>query len=145
VADPDWSTEAGLAALKQELAGRIPGWQSPIAYAVGSAGPVGWEFPHVNAPGGRHGLPAVVLAGLLGHDGSTATIELSLAQLTAAIAALAPAEACRTVDHPNLRAWRAVRAALDADPARRAAVVFIADLGDPVGSEADRCLRQLLA
>jgi hypothetical protein len=102
------------------------------------------EFPHVNAPGGTHGLPAVVLAKLLGHASGTQTYELSRQQLEAAVETLRPAEACTTLDHPNLAAWRAVLADLDANPARTAYAVFVADLDDPVESEADATMRTLL-
>ena len=57
---------------------------------------------------------------------------------------LRPAEACTSLDHPNLAAWRTVLAELDANPARTAYAVFVADLDDPVESEADATLRTLL-
>ncbi len=142
--DLDWSTPEGLVAIRDHLAGRIDGWRTPVAYAVGvspaSSSPE-WIFPHVNAPGGQHALPAVVLATILGHDGSTATLDLSRADLDAAVESLAPAEACTSVGHPNLWAWREALVELDSNPARTAVVVFIADLSDPVTSEADASLR----
>jgi hypothetical protein len=145
--EPDWSTPEGLAAIKDALAATIDGWSPPVAYAVGispaSSSPE-LEFPHVNAPGGTHGLPAVVLAKLLGHANGTQTYELSKQQLEAAVETLRPAEACTTLDHPNLAAWRTVLAELDANPARTAYAVFVADLDDPVESEADATLRTLL-
>jgi hypothetical protein len=145
--DPDWSTPEGLAAIKDALAATIDGWSPPVAYAVGispaSSSPE-LQFPHVNAPGGTHGLPAVVLAKLLGHASGTQTYELSRPQLEAAVETLRPAEACTTLEHPNLAAWRTVLAELDANPARTAYAVFVADLDDPVGSEADATLRTLL-
>ena len=102
------------------------------------------EFPHVNPPGGSHNLPGVVLAKVVGHDGSTATIELSAPRLEAAVEALAPAEACTTVAHPNLAAWRRVLGELRSNPARTAYAVFVRDVDDPVTSEADAALRALL-
>ena len=145
--EPDWSTPEGLAAIKDALASTIDGWEPPVAYAVGissaSSSPE-LEFPHVNAPGGRHALPAVVLAKLLGHANGSQTYDLSRQQLEAAVETLRPAEACTTLDHPNLAAWRTVLAELDANPARTAYAVFVADLDDPVGSEADATLRTLL-
>jgi hypothetical protein len=145
--EPDWSTPEGLAAIKEALAATIDGWSPPVAYAVGispaSSSPE-LEFPHVNAPGGTHGLPAVVLAKLLGHANGTQTYELSKQQLEAAVETLRPAEACTSLDHPNLAAWRTVLAELEANPARTAYAVFVADLGDPVESEADATLRTLL-
>lgn len=138
----DWSTLDGLAAIRQHLADRIEGWRQPVAYGVGlSSASSEWEFPHVNAPGGRHGLPAVVLASVIGHDGSTATREMTTAQLAAAVESLEPAEACADVDHPNLAAWRTLLAEAGSNPARTLAAVFVADLHDPVTSEADATLR----
>jgi len=142
--DLDWSTPDGLAAIREHLAARLDGWRQPVAYAVGlspaSSSPE-WVFAHVNAPGGRHGLPAVILATVLRHDGSTATLPLSRSELAAAVQSLAPAEACTELEHPNLAAWREVLAELEGNPAREARAVFVADLDDPVSSEADGSMR----
>lgn len=144
MADLDWSTPDGLAAIKDHLAARVEGWREPVAHAVGvssaSSSPE-WDFGHVNTPGGRHGLPAVVLATVLGHDGSTATLDLTTSQLAAAIESLAPAEACTSLDHPNLAAWRVALAEAESNPARSLVAVFVADLADPVSSEADGAMR----
>jgi hypothetical protein len=48
------------------------------------------------------------------------------------------------VPHPNLGAWKEVLAELDSNPAREAVAVYVADLDDPVSSEADASLRVLL-
>jgi len=142
--DLDWSTPDGLAAIREHLAARLDGWRQPVAYAVGlspaSSSPE-WVFAHVNAPGGCHGLPAVILATVLRHDGSTATLPLSRSELAAAVQSLAPAEACTELEHPNLAAWREVLAELEGNPAREARAVFVADLDDPVSSEADGSMR----
>ena len=142
--DLDWSTPDGLEAIRRHLAERIEGWRQPVAHAVGlspaSSSPE-WVFAHVNTPGGRHGLPAVVLATVLGHDGSTATLPVSRSDLAAAVESLAPAEACTSLEHPNLAAWREVLAELEGNPAREALAVFVADLDDPVTSEADGSMR----
>ena len=144
--DLDWSTPEGLVAIRDHLAARLDTWREPVAYAVGlspaSSSPE-WVFAHVNVPGGRHGLPAVVLATILGHDGSTASLPLGRSQLAAAVESLAPAEACTSVDHPNLAAWREVLAELEGNPAREAVAVFVADLDDPVTSEADGSMRAI--
>ena len=144
MSDLDWSTVDGLAAIREHLAARIEGWRQPVAYAVAlspaSSSPE-WDFAHVNTPDGRHGLPAVVLATILGHDGSTASLPVSAHQLAAAVESLAPAQACTAVDHPNLAAWRAALADLEGNPAREAVAVFVADLHDPVTSEADGSMR----
>ena len=142
--DLDWSTTQGLAAIREHLADRIDGWRQPVAHAIGlspaSSSPE-WEFRHVNVPGGQHVLPAVVLASVLHHDGSTASLPVSPGALAAAVESLAPAEACQEVDHPNLAAWRGVLADLEGNPAREAVAVFVADLDDPVTSEADGSMR----
>jgi hypothetical protein len=142
--DLDWSTPEGLAAIRDHLAARLDAWHPPVAHAVGlspaSSSPE-WVFAHVNAPDGTHGLPAVVLATILGHDGSTATLPLGRGELAAAVESLAPAEACTALEHPNLAAWRSVLAELDGNPAREAVAVFVADLDDPVTSEADGSMR----
>lgn len=142
--DLDWSTPEGLVAIRDHLAARLERWRQPVAHAVGlspaSSSPE-WVFAHVNVPGGRHGLPAVVLATILGHDGSTASLPLARGELAAAVESLAPAEACTSLDHPNLEAWRTVLAELEGNPAREAVAVFVADLDDPVTSEADGSMR----
>ena len=144
MADLDWSTPEGLAAITDHLAARVEGWRQPVAHAVGvssaSSSPE-WEFAHINTPGGRHGLPAVVLATVLGHDGSTATLDLTTSELSAAIESLEPAEACTTLEHPNLAAWRVALAEARSNPARTLVAVFVADLEDPVSSEADGAMR----
>lgn len=144
MSDLDWSTPDGLAAIRDHLAGRLAVWRPPVAYAVAlssaSSSPE-WVFPHVNAPGGRHGLAAVVLGTVLGHDGTTASLPVSRAQLAAAVESLAPAEACTSLEHPNLMAWREVLTELEGNPAREAQAVFVADLDDPVTSEVDGAMR----
>jgi len=144
MADLDWSTPEGLVAIRDHLADRIDGWRQPVAYAVGlspaSSSPE-WVFAHVNVPGGQHGLAAVVLASVLGHDGSTATVPVSKQELQAAVTSLEPAQACTSLDHPNLAAWREVLAELEGNPAREAMAVFVADLEDAVSSEADGSMR----
>ncbi|HIZ98853.1 MAG TPA: hypothetical protein H9805_09800 [Candidatus Janibacter merdipullorum] len=144
MSDLDWSTPAGLAAIKEHLAGRIDGWVQPVAWTVGvtpASSDPGWEYPHINVPGGRHGLAAVVLASVLRHDGSTATLPVTPSQLAAAIEGLEPAEACAEVEHPNLAAWRTAAREVEGNPAREVVAVFVADLDDPVSSEADGSMR----
>lgn len=142
--DLDWSTPEGLAAIRDHLVGRIDGWTQPVAWAVGitpASSDPDWEFPHVNVPGGRHGLAAAVLASILRHDGTTATVPVAVSQLAAAIEGLEPAQACTELDHPNLGAWREVLAEVEANPAREVVAVFVADLDDPASSDADGSMR----
>ena len=145
--DLDWSTPDGLAAIARHLASRIEGYAPPTAFAVGitpASSSAEIEFPHINAPGGRHGLPAVILATILRHQGGTRTHDLTLAELDAAIEALSPAEACTQLEHPNLAAWRELRTEAGSNPARALVAVFIDDLADPVDSDADATLRAAL-
>lgn len=133
----EWSTLDGLAAIRERMAAQIDGFEQPASYALALDG----ELGHVNAPGGRHGLPAVVLATVLKHDGSTATLPVAREQLDEAITTLTPAAACTEVDHPNLAAWRRIAARLDANGGGTVEAVFVRSADDPVSSELDATLR----
>ena len=144
MSDMDWSTPEGLAAIRAHLAERLDGWTPPVAWAVGitpATSDPDVQFPHVNLPGGSHGLAAVVLASVLRHDGATATLDVSVDQLQAAVEGLEPARACTTVEHPNLDAWRGLLTEARDNPARELVAVFVADLDDPVSSDADGEMR----
>lgn len=144
MSDMDWSTPEGLAAIRAHLAERLDGWTPPVAWAVGitpATSDPDVQFPHVNLPGGSHGLAAVVLASVLRHDGATATLDVSVDQLQAAVEGLEPARACTTVEHPNLGAWRGLLTEARDNPARELVAVFVADLDDPVSSDADGEMR----
>ncbi|MHA7125404.1 hypothetical protein ACRTEC_03315 [Janibacter indicus] len=144
MSDMDWSTPEGLAAIRAHLAERLDGWTSPAAWAVGitpATSDPDVQFPHVNLPGGSHGLAAVVLASVLRHDGATATLDVSVDQLQAAVEGLEPAQACTTVEHPNVGAWRGLLTEARDNPARELVAVFVADLDDPVSSDADGEMR----
>lgn len=87
----------------------MPGWEAPMAYALGVAvgsAPVDWRA--VNYPN-LHELPAVVLGWVLGHRRGSATYWLGLDEFDEAIRLLGPAEACAAFDHPNLWAWQQLR------------------------------------
>ena len=133
----DWSTHAGLTTIRYARGAAISGFQAPIAYAVGFRDGSGWVFPQMNQPGGIHGLPAVMLAEVLGYRSGTVEYVLTEAQLAEAIDKLAPAEAATDIEHPNLWAWRAIA---DRRPGQMAAV-FIDSLNAPIQGEADQALR----
>ncbi|KAA0083362.1 hypothetical protein CIW52_13155 [Mycolicibacterium sp. P9-64] len=137
MADEDWSTLTGIREIARARAARIPGWQAPVAYALGYRSDDGWHFPHVNQPSGTHGLPAVILAEIVGHAAGTREFSVTPGQLDDAIAQLAPAEAATGVSHPNLVAWRAVAAA----ESHEIAVVFIGSVDDDSAGPADAALR----
>jgi hypothetical protein len=133
----EWSTLAGLAAIRERLGAQIDGWAPPASYALALDG----ELHYVNQPGGRHRLPGVILATVLKHDGTTATLDVSRQQLDDAITTLAPAEACADVDHTDLAAWRAIAEKLDTNSGGNVTAVFVRSVDDPVGSELDAALR----
>lgn len=142
----DWSTREGLEAIREHLAGKIDGYAHPEVFAVGitpASSSTEIEFPHINV--GSGGLPAVILATILGHTSGSQTYDMSPRELESAIEALAPAQACSDVEHPNLAAWRELHAEVADNPARSLVAVFIADLDDPVGSDADATVRGLLS
>jgi len=122
-----------LVAARERFAAAIPGWTWPAAAGVALVRPTpgGTEevtFPVVNTS--QHRLPVVVLAGVLGHAGGTATYELDAAALDRAIERLRPAAAATFMAHPNLEAWVELRTTLATEPRARAVAVFVADLAD---------------
>ena len=133
----EWATLEGLGRIRERLGAQIDGWTAPVGHGIALDG----EYTHINRPGAAHGLPAVVLATVLKHDGSTATIEMSRQQLDEAITALAPAAACTEVDHPNLVAWRAVRERLEERGGGTVTAVFVRSAEDPESSDVDARLR----
>ncbi|WP_418063668.1 pyridoxamine 5'-phosphate oxidase family protein [Pimelobacter simplex] len=134
----EWATLDGLGRIRVRLGEQIDGWQQPVGYALALDG----ELGHVNGPGGMHGLPAVVLATVLKHDGATATLDVTAQQLDEVITALTPAEACTDVEHPNLWSWRELRDRLRERGGRgRVTAVFVRDTADPVSSDDDARLR----
>lgn len=126
------SSPVDLARLREEYAARVPGWRSPVTWALVVDG----EIAVVNQPGGKHGFSALSLAVPLRHDGSTATLPVTAAQVAEAASLLAPAAVDASMPHPNLAAFRAAATGQHVLQA-----VFIADLADPVTSEADAALR----
>ena len=140
-----WTTPEELAAARETIAASIEGWKRPAAYAVGltsATSSAEFDFPVIT--GGDTALPAVVPATTRGYARGTSTHGLSVAELTHAIYGLAPAEACTSMDHPNLRAWREILTEVESNPYRGIVAVFIGDLEDPVSSEADGSLRTQL-
>ena len=141
----DWSTVDGIAAIRAHLEGKIEGYAPPAAFAIGitpASSSAEIEFPHIAA--GNGGLAAVILATVLHHSSGTRTYDVSASQLEAAITALEPAEACTQMPHPNIAAWRELRDELASNPARSLVAVFVADMADPVDSDADSTLRAAL-
>ncbi len=125
-----WTTPQEIATARERMEAAIDGYERPAAYALGLAGEdgaaAGDVFPVVNS--GANFLPAVVLATVCGHVRGTATYVLDEQRLQQAIDLLAPAEACTDYDHPNLAAWRRVRAELADRPAAQVIAVFLGDL-----------------
>ncbi|MEY9928660.1 hypothetical protein ABH926_003299 [Catenulispora sp. GP43] len=138
-----WETPEKIGAALAHFEGLIPGWRAPAAYGVACVVPPGAaRFPVVNRD--DHALPAVVLGLVVGRVDETGTYPLSVDRLDRAIATLAPAEAAAMYQHPNIAAWRELRAELAADPLARAVAVFVADLDDPSSGPHDDVLRARL-
>ncbi len=140
-----WSTPEQLAAALETIAASIEGWREPAVFAVGltsATSSAEFAYPHINVGTGY--LAAAVLAKTIGYASSTSTHTLSVAELTHAVNGLSPAEACTTVEHPNLAAWREMLHEVESNPYRTIVAVFIGDLADPVSSEADGSLRTQL-
>jgi hypothetical protein len=137
-----WRTDEHLAAAREHFAARIPGWQWPAAYGVARVDDDGLVFGHVNEPGRRHRLPAVVLAAVCGHTAGTATYDLSAGRLQKAVELLGPAEAAVHWDHPNLWSWRELLSGAGAYA--RFAAVFVGDPDDPPADERDAAFRRRL-
>lgn len=126
MAQPRWSTPEQIALARDRFEAAIPGWRYPAAYGVGRLVGDTLEFARVNTS--LHRLPAVILATVCGHTNGSASYVLDRAGFDRAIALLTPAEADTSQPHPNLWAWRALRATLgesddvvavfDEDPAR---------------------------
>ena len=143
----DWSTREGLAAIAEHLGSHIEGYRTPAAFAVGitpASSSAEIEFPHIQVTQGRPSVGAAVLATVLQHSHGTSTYDLNLSELNAAIEALTPATACTEIPHPNLAAWREIKAEAESNPARSMVAVFVDDFSDPVDSNADATLRAQL-
>lgn len=141
----EWNTPEQIAAARETIAASIDGWQKPAVWAVGMTSATSsaeFEFPVVNV--GEAYLPALCLAKTIGYASGTSTHALSPAELRHALNGAAPAEAYTGVPHPNLAAWREMLDEVESNPYRSLVAVFIADLEDPVSSEADGSLRTQL-
>ena len=146
--DERWTTPEDLAAARERMEAAIDGYERPAAFALGLVGEdgaaAGDVFPRVNS--GANYLPAVVLATVCGHVRGTATHVLDAQQMQEAIDLLAPAEACTDLDHPNLAAWRRVRAELADRPGAQVVAVFLGDLApSPTDGPYERLLRDAVS
>jgi hypothetical protein len=148
VTDERWTTPEEIAAARERMEAAIDGYERPAAYALGQAGEdgaaAGDVFPLVNS--GANFLPAVVLATVCGYVRGTATYVLDEQRLQRAIDLLAPAEACTDYEHPNLVAWRQVRAELANQSSAQVIAVFLGDLeSSPTDGPYERLLRDAVA
>jgi hypothetical protein len=135
-----WYTPEQIARKQAEFEAALgPAWKCPAAWGVLHESNGKIVVDRAN-PAGRHAMAAAVLATVLGHRGGTAVLPLNARDLDRAISMQAPAEACTAFEHPNLAAWRRLRAALK--PGRGAVAVF-AESTDIAGS-ADPFLAALL-
>ncbi len=146
--DERWTTPEEIAAARERMEAAIGGYERPAAYALGLAredgAAAGGVFPLINS--GANFLPAVVLATVCGHVRGTASYVLDEQRLQRAIDLLAPAEACTDYEHPNLVAWRQVRAELANQPSAQVIAVFLGDLEpSPTDGPYERLLRDAVA
>lgn len=131
-APEQWITVEDIAAARERLTRAIPQWEPPAAHGVALLADyeeiAAAHFPLVNT--GDHQLPAAVLATVVGYSGGSAAYALTRSQLEHAIALLAPAEACRAYEHPNLWRWRdAILPAWRRDPSVRVFAAFLGSEG----------------
>ena len=89
-------------------------------------------------------LPAITLGLACGHTSGTATYPLTPEQLAAAIANLAPAAVCTTMEHPNYYHWVDLAAEIE-EKGGQAVAVFVGDLEDAPADEHDRAFRAAIA
>ena len=103
-----WTTLAQIEGKRADLEQALgASWRRPAAWAIVHEADGQVVVDRVNVGEGL--LSALVLATVATWPGPTGSVPLSAAGLDAAIAMLAPAEACAEVEHPNLRAWRYLR------------------------------------
>ncbi len=139
----DWSTPDGLAAIKDHLSAKIEGWRPPVAYAVGlssASSSAEWDFGHVNAPGAGTACRPSCWRPCWDTTGRPPPGADDLAARRRRRVARA-GRGLHELDHPNLAAWRVALAEAASNPARTLVAVFVADLDDPVASEADGAMR----
>jgi 2,3,4,5-tetrahydropyridine-2-carboxylate N-succinyltransferase len=145
----EWRTPEQIFAARDAIETSMDGYVRPAAFAlgVGVVGPSGavldTRFPAVNRDEGH--LPCAVLASVLGYRTGTTTIPVDAATFDDVLDRLAPAGACTDMPHPNLWAWRDLRALLAA-PAppggeRVAVAVFVGDLEDKLVDAHDAFFR----
>ncbi|NYH54259.1 PhzF family phenazine biosynthesis protein [Nocardiopsis arvandica] len=136
-----WTTKEEIVAARERLEAAHPGWRRPAAYGVGLVREGETVFELANEGGGY--LPAVVLARAVGHRSGTASHPLPTRRLEAAVAELAPAEACTELEHPNLHHWRELLGRV-ADGGGELVAVFVDDPADGPVDDHDRALRVAL-
>ncbi|WP_017579685.1 hypothetical protein [Nocardiopsis valliformis] len=137
-----WATKEEINAARERLESGHTGYQRPVAYAVGVYRDGETAFGLTNV--GTSPLPAIVLAIECGHTCGTATYELTPARLASAMDALAPAEACVELKHPNLVEWKRLAAELE-DKGGQPVAVFVGDLSDSPVDQHDRAFRAAIA
>ncbi|MDI1462700.1 hypothetical protein QEZ54_17130 [Catellatospora sp. KI3] len=120
-----WRTVEDINAARRQREDAIAGYEPPAAFSLGRLVADRVEFAYVNVGIGL--LPAVIVAGVCGHVSGSAAYRLTVGQFDAALAELAPAEACTDLPHPNLWSWRALRAGMSGED--QLIAVYADDLG----------------
>lgn len=101
--------------LRSSLLVAMPGLEEMPGFVVGirDAASDAVRFPANTSAG--HPLPGWILALVTGWRRGESTLEMSVGELDPAIALLSPAESATMFNHPNLEAWRSIRAGADED------------------------------
>ncbi len=108
-----WITNENLNTVRTNLTATMPEYARPGSYGVLLELADGGKCEtHWNADN-THGLPSLVLAFLLDCPTGDASVEMTRADLDAAVLMLSPAAACQEWDHPNLASWRMIQRTLD--------------------------------
>ena len=137
-----WATKEEIHAARERLEAGHAGWVRPAAYGVGVHRDGETTFGLTNV--GTSPLPAIVLAIECGHTSGSAAYELTPDRLAEAMAALAPAEACTELQHPNLVEWKRLAAEIEAKGGQ-AVAVFVGDLDEDPADDHERAFRAAIA
>ena len=128
-------------AARDAFAARIPGYRTPIAYALARQDNGRLVFGHINRVGEVRGLPAAALALECGYSSHTGSFVMTREQVLRVLTRIAPAEAATHIPHPNIWTWRELLA--DADEGSRFLAFFLADAADPACSDEEAQFREL--
>jgi DNA-directed RNA polymerase specialized sigma24 family protein len=142
----EWRTAAEVLSAKAALVDSMPGWTTPLAYALGIAdvsGEIDWRVTNYR---NEHELPGVVLGKVLGYRSGSKSYTVDLRTFDEAIAALEPAGACDAFEHPNLWAWQRLRTEISVGEVPPESEIVVAFVGSsPATPDPDDLVQEALA